>query len=170
MFCTSEHSICEDVRKHLFQIPGETGFRTLLTPLDLPCPFLSPRTHTQHSLEHYIFFMRHSALRIVRRGLATAAAHPPHAGSSTSHVTAATSAIPLSNVEAQWATLSPSEQTAVHQQLEELQRKDWKTLSLAEKKAGTSYTLLPLDGGWWTDVLRSSLLCCVWSAWPSCTG
>ncbi|KAI0270260.1 cytochrome c oxidase subunit IV [Russula aff. rugulosa BPL654] len=79
--------------------------------------------------------MRHSALRIVRRGLATAAAHPSHAGSSTSHVTAATSAIPLSNVEAQWATLSPSEQTAVHQQLEELQRKDWKTLSLAEKKA-----------------------------------
>jgi cytochrome c oxidase subunit 4 len=53
-------------------------------------------------------------------------------------VTAATSAIPLSNVEAQWATLSPAEQTAVHQQLEELQRKDWKTLSLAEKKAGAS--------------------------------
>jgi cytochrome c oxidase subunit 4 len=91
--------------------------------------------------------MRHSALRIVRRGLATAAAHPPHAGSSTSHVTAATSAIPLSNVEAQWATLSPSEQTAVHQQLEELQRKDWKTLSLAEKKAGTSYSLFSLEAG-----------------------
>src|SRR6267154_4306343 len=89
--------------------------------------------------------MRHSALRVVRRGLATAAAHPPHAGSSTSHVTAATSAIPLSNVEAQWATLSPSEQTAVHQQLEELQRKDWKTLSLSEKKAGTSYSLFSLD-------------------------
>src|ERR1700755_3498507 len=115
--------------------------------------------------------MRHSALRIVRRGLATAAAHPPHAGSSTPHVTAATSAIPLSNVEAQWASLSPSEQTAVHQQLEELQRKDWKTLSLAEKKAGTSYTLFYLDGGgWWTDALRSSLLCSVWSAWPSCAG
>ena len=99
--------------------------------------------------------MRHSALRIVRRGLATAAAHPPHAGSSTSHVTAATSAIPLSNVEAQWATLSPSEQTAVHQQLEELQRKDWKTLSLAEKKAGTSYTMSSLHcSGWRIDVLR----------------
>ena len=84
--------------------------------------------------------MRHSALRIVRRGLATATAHPPLAGSSSSshHVTPATSAIPLSNVEAQWATLNPSEQTAVHQQLEELQRKDWKSLSLAEKKAGTS--------------------------------
>ncbi|KAH9953300.1 cytochrome c oxidase subunit IV-domain-containing protein [Russula dissimulans] len=79
--------------------------------------------------------MRASALRIVRRGLATATAHPPHASPSSSHVTPAASAIPLSNVEAQWATFSPAEQTAVHQQLEELQRKDWKTLSLAEKKA-----------------------------------
>lgn len=86
--------------------------------------------------------MHASALRLVRRGLATAAAHPPHASPSSSHVTAATSAIPLSNVEAQWATLSPVEQTAVHQQLEELQRKDWKTLSLAEKKAGASLSLL----------------------------
>src|SRR5258708_39855097 len=93
--------------------------------------------NTHSTFEHHLS-MRHSVLRIVRRGLATAAAHPPHAGSSTSHVTAATSAIPLSNVEAQWATLSPSEQTAVHQQLEELQRKDWKTLSLAGKKAGAS--------------------------------
>lgn len=82
--------------------------------------------------------MHASALRLVRRGLTTAAAHPPHASPSSSHVTAATSAIPLSNVEAQWATLSPAEQTTVHQQLEELQRKDWKTLSLAEKKAGAS--------------------------------
>jgi cytochrome c oxidase subunit 4 len=40
-------------------------------------------------------------------------------------------------VEAQWAALSATEQGAVHLQLEELQRKDWKTLSLAEKKAGT---------------------------------
>jgi TRAP-type C4-dicarboxylate transport system substrate-binding protein len=55
----------------------------------------------------------------------------------------------LSNVEAQWATLSPSEQTAVHQQLEELQQKDWKMLSLAEKKAGTSCPIhrFSLDGG-----------------------
>jgi hypothetical protein len=113
---------------------------------------LSQNTRPKHTHLIIIFSMRHSALRIVRRGLATAAAHPPHAGSSTSHVTAATSAIPLSNVEAQWATLSPSEQTAVHQQLEELQRKDWKTLSLAEKKAGTSYTLLfffPFGGRGW---------------------
>jgi len=79
-------------------------------------------------------------------------------------VTAATSAIPLSNVEAQWATLSPAEQTAVHQQLEEIQRKDWKTLSLAEKKAGASvrplFDIVPsvprrrVRGG------RSVLSCC----------
>jgi hypothetical protein len=86
---------------------------------------------------HSNLLMRHSALRIVRRGLATAAAHPPHASPSSSHVTASTSAIPLSNVEAQWAALNPTEQTAVHQQLEELQRKDWKMLLLVEKKAGT---------------------------------
>lgn len=82
-----------------------------------------------------------AALRIVRRGLATAAAHPPHVASSSaasSTTVSAASAIPLSNVEAQWATLSSSEQAAVHQQLEELQQKDWKTLSLAEKKAGPS--------------------------------
>ncbi|KAI0253473.1 cytochrome c oxidase subunit IV-domain-containing protein [Lactifluus subvellereus] len=80
--------------------------------------------------------MHASALRIVRRGLATAAAHPPHAGPTTSsHATAAASAIPLSNVEAQWATLNQAEQAAVHQQLEVLQRKDWKSLSLSEKKA-----------------------------------
>jgi cytochrome c oxidase subunit 4 len=76
--------------------------------------------------------MHATALRIVRRGLATAAAHPPHAGAASSTTTvSAASAIPLSNVEAQWATLSTSEQAAVHQQLEALQQKDWKVLSLA---------------------------------------
>ena len=113
--------------------------------------------------------MRHSAVRIIRRGLTTAAAHPPHATPSSSHVTASTSAIPLSNVEAQWATLNPTEQTAVHQQLEELQRKDWKSLSLAEKKAGTSCpVLIPIimDG----LVRCSSLLCRVWPSWSSCVG
>jgi len=43
--------------------------------------------------------------------------------------------IPLSNVEAQWEKLTPDEQLTVHQQLEELQKRDWKTLSLDEKKA-----------------------------------
>lgn len=44
--------------------------------------------------------------------------------------------IPLSNVEAQWEKLTADEQLTVHQQLEELQKRDWKTLSLDEKKAG----------------------------------
>jgi len=43
--------------------------------------------------------------------------------------------IPLSNVEAQWEKLTPDEQLTIHQQLEELQKRDWKTLSLDEKKA-----------------------------------
>ena len=44
--------------------------------------------------------------------------------------------IPLSNVEAQWGKLTADEQLTIHQQLEELQKRDWKTLSLDEKKAG----------------------------------
>jgi len=43
--------------------------------------------------------------------------------------------IPLSNVEAQWEKLTSDEQLTIHQQLEELQKRDWKTLSLDEKKA-----------------------------------
>ncbi|EMD38107.1 hypothetical protein CERSUDRAFT_82331 [Gelatoporia subvermispora B] len=64
------------------------------------------------------------------------AASPAHAtaaaASAPAHVEPV---IPLSNVEAQWQRLSTDEQLAVHQQLEELQKKDWKTLSLDEKKA-----------------------------------
>jgi hypothetical protein len=112
--------------------------------------------------------LKSSPLRLLNRGLATATAHPPHASlAPSSHPTAAATVIPLSNVEAQWATLSPVEQAAVHQQLEELQRKDWKSLSLSEKKAGTSicslcthYLLLTLP----------SLLCRVWPSWTSRTG
>ncbi|TFY64675.1 hypothetical protein EVJ58_g2450, partial [Rhodofomes roseus] len=36
---------------------------------------------------------------------------------------------------AQWEQLSPDEQLAVHQQLEEVQKKDWNSLSVDEKKA-----------------------------------
>ena len=49
--------------------------------------------------------------------------------------------VPLSNVEAMWERLSPNEQLAIHQQLEELQKKDWKSLSVDEKKAGASVRL-----------------------------
>ncbi|PWN25255.1 COX4-domain-containing protein [Jaminaea rosea] len=39
------------------------------------------------------------------------------------------------NIEARWAHMSKVEQYAVYRQLEEVQRKDWKELSLDEKKA-----------------------------------
>ncbi|KAI0748401.1 cytochrome c oxidase subunit IV [Daedaleopsis nitida] len=71
-------------------------------------------------------------LRPASRTFAAAAssAHAPAAsGSSSSPV------VPLSNVEAMWERLSPEEQLTIHQQLEEIQKKDWKTLSVDEKKA-----------------------------------
>lgn len=40
------------------------------------------------------------------------------------------------NIEARWAKMSKEEQYGVFRQLEELQRKDWKELSIDEKKAG----------------------------------
>lgn len=46
------------------------------------------------------------------------------------------SVIPLSNVEAQWEKLNAEDQAQVYAQLEEATKKDWKTLSMDEKKAG----------------------------------
>ncbi|KAJ7229179.1 cytochrome c oxidase subunit IV-domain-containing protein [Mycena pura] len=75
-----------------------------------------------------------------RRCLATATAgHAPTA--SHVHTPAAepkrapAAAIPLSNIEAQWALLSPDEKSSVAEQLEELQKRDWNLLSHDEKKA-----------------------------------
>jgi len=65
------------------------------------------------------------------RSLAAAA----NASPITSPSSSTEAVIPLSNVEAQWEKLSADEQMTVHQQLEEVQKKDWKTLSLTEKKA-----------------------------------
>ena len=73
----------------------------------------------------------------LRRCLATATVG--HAQAETTTTTSAAARIvpiPLSNVEAQWAKLSSEEKVAVHEQLEVLQKKDWKELSLDEKKAG----------------------------------
>ncbi|GAA95646.1 uncharacterized protein L969DRAFT_92775 [Mixia osmundae IAM 14324] len=41
----------------------------------------------------------------------------------------------LGNIEASWAGLTPTEQKGLSSHLEELQRKDWKELSLEQKKA-----------------------------------
>ena len=42
----------------------------------------------------------------------------------------------LPNIEARWKEMPKEEQYAVFRQLEEIQKKDWKELSLDEKKAG----------------------------------
>ena len=84
------------------------------------------------------------ATRPARRCLTTATAnHAEVASSSSSSSSSAPSItasrvapVPLSNVEALWAKLNGDEKLAVHEQLEALQLKDWKTLSVDEKKAG----------------------------------
>ncbi|KAF9072980.1 COX4, subunit IV of cytochrome c oxidase [Rhodocollybia butyracea] len=72
------------------------------------------------------------------RCLATTA-NPAHVASapatSASSSTAKPSIIPLSNVEAQWEKMSTEEKATVYEQLEEAMKKDWKLLSIDEKKA-----------------------------------
>jgi len=129
--------------------------------------------------------------RVSLRRLATTAQAPTSAPSSS----ASASIIPLSNVEAQWEKMTKSEQAVVHRQLEELQKKDWKTLSLDEKKAGTFFVLPffgSIDVSYWCAFLGlstfveitqlssycvrlkhyfpcharvNSILCCFWPAW-----
>lgn len=52
--------------------------------------------------------------------------------------TSSESALPLSNVEVQWAKLAKDEQVQIYRQLEAVQKKDWKSLTIDEKKAGKS--------------------------------
>ncbi len=82
-----------------------------------------------------------AALRLARqqrRCLATTA-NPAHVlAGSTSAAAPKRPVIPLSNVEAQWEKLSSEERSSVHDQLEVLMKKNWKELSIDEKKAGAS--------------------------------
>ncbi|KXN81271.1 Cytochrome c oxidase polypeptide 5, mitochondrial [Leucoagaricus sp. SymC.cos] len=66
----------------------------------------------------------------LHRTIATSVSSPS-APSSSSTATP----VSLSNVEASWTKFSPEEKASVHQQLEEIQKKDWKELSTDEKKA-----------------------------------
>lgn len=75
--------------------------------------------------------------------LATTAAHPTI--TRTSSPSDVEAAIPLSNVDAQWERLTPDEQLVIHRQLEEIQKRDWKTLSLDEKRAGDATPLFFLS-------------------------
>ncbi|KAK4684144.1 cytochrome c oxidase subunit 4, partial [Tremellales sp. Uapishka_1] len=68
-------------------------------------------------------------LRQVR--LASSSASPVTVTSTRSNASAPL----LANIEASWKGLAAEEQYEVYQQLEELQKKDWKELSIDEKKA-----------------------------------
>ena len=71
-----------------------------------------------------------------RRSLVTATVNHVDVSSAPQTATSSRVApIPLSNIEAQWAKLSADEKVSVHEQLELLQQKDWKELSIDEKKA-----------------------------------
>ena len=78
-----------------------------------------------------------NALRVAARQPARALCQKRLAStiSVVSHTSSA-SALPLSNVEALWEKLPKEEQVAIYRQLETLQKKDWNTLTLDEKKAG----------------------------------
>ncbi|KIM36440.1 hypothetical protein M413DRAFT_449151 [Hebeloma cylindrosporum] len=76
------------------------------------------------------------ALVAQRRCLATATAnHVDVPAGASAQSSTRVAPIPLSNVEAHWERLSNDEKVALHEQLELVQQKDWKELSLDEKKA-----------------------------------
>ncbi|PPR02200.1 hypothetical protein CVT24_011427 [Panaeolus cyanescens] len=75
-----------------------------------------------------------STANLQRRCLATATADLA-SSSSTSASSSRVAPVHLSNVEAQWEKLSSDEKAAVHEQLAAIQAKDWKELSIDEKKA-----------------------------------
>ena len=79
--------------------------------------------------------LRPASSLVGARGIA-ASANASASSSASPAATAPSSAVPLSNVEAQWENLNSQDQLAVHQQLAEIQKKDWRTLSIDEKKAG----------------------------------
>jgi cytochrome c oxidase subunit 4 len=83
-----------------------------------------------------------SLLAAHRRRLATATVNQVHLNSVASSSIGASGGriapIPLSNIEARWELMTGEDKLSVHEQLEALQVKDWKELSLDEKKAGKS--------------------------------
>ena len=102
------------------------------------------------------------ALVAQRRCLTTATVN--HVDTPASASSARVVPIPLSNVEAQWERLTSDEKVAVHDQLELLQQKDWKELSLDEKKT-SAYTIfscyltfLLRRRKWWCRVSYSSFM------------
>jgi len=114
------------------------------------CPFARHFFYYHYPMQALRLARPRAPLRrsLIVRSLATTAnpthAHVATASSAPSATTTKSqqSIIPLSNVEAQWEKLSQEEQITVHSQLEALQKKDWKTLSIDEKKAGEFFFFL----------------------------
>lgn len=106
-----------------------------LTSTPLPFPFF-----TYHLFIHPIMFLRQRALGSLAAPLRASRAasirtYASPAVTVTSTRSNATAPL-LGNIEASWKDLSAEEQYEIHQQLRELQKKDWKELTVDEKKAG----------------------------------
>ncbi|KAK4048893.1 Cytochrome c oxidase subunit 5B, mitochondrial [Microbotryomycetes sp. JL201] len=71
----------------------------------------------------------------LRQLTSTAVRHARQSGVRLQSSVAPAAGVSLSNIEASWKGLTPQEQEQTFKHLEELQKKDWKELSLDEKKA-----------------------------------
>lgn len=75
-------------------------------------------------------------LALAARYASSAAAPSSSQPLTVTHSTNNASGALLGNIEATWKSLSPAEQSEVYQKLEQVQKKDWKELTVDEKKAG----------------------------------
>jgi hypothetical protein len=106
----------------------------------------SATTVTTHRLAPASSYIITSSFSTSNPSLSAAAAAATHdhahghgVGSTvkaSSGVSSGDSIIPLSNIQAQWEWMTEEERSLVHEQLEELQTRDWRSLSLDEKRAG----------------------------------
>jgi hypothetical protein len=104
----------------------------------------SATTVTTHRLAPAPSYIITSSFSTSTSSLSAATATHDHAhghghGSTvktSSGVSSGDSIIPLSNIQAQWESMTEEERSLVHEQLEELQTRDWRGLSLDEKRAG----------------------------------
>jgi hypothetical protein len=106
-------------------------------------PILSEPIHISHNLAYCIhstvpspsYIM--SVLRQLPRSFAVARRAASTSAPLTVSSTRTNASAPiLANIEASWKSLPAEEQYEVYQQLEEIQKRDWKELTIDEKKAG----------------------------------
>lgn len=109
-------------------------------------------------------------LRPLQYSAARCVATTANAADISASSSSAPTAIPLGRVEALWDTISIEEKAALRSQLAEVQKKDWKQLSIEEKKAGEYRFHLDVSVRLFPGVhARCSVLCVLWSSWTPCT-